>query len=241
MKRFKFRASSLGLIMSDAQSIDESLLPAELVEVAAKARKTDADKALLAPYKERSLSAGAKTHLEQIAKEFVYGYEQKVSSKYLEKGVMVEDASIELYNTVFFADLVKNTERRDNEWITGECDLACADKIVDIKSSWSIATFPATAATGADTGYEWQGRAYMWLWEKPAFEIAYCLVNTPDELVGYEDPDLHYVDHINPALRVTTVRYARDLALEERIKVKVDAANDYITKLIHQIAAEHGA
>lgn len=241
MKRFKFRASCLGLIMSDAQSIDVSLLPPDLVEIAEKARKTDADKALLAPYKEQSLSAGAKTYCEQIAKEFVYGFENKVSSKYLEKGLMVEDESIALYNSVNFTDLSKNTERRDNDWITGECDLVRADRIVDIKSSWSLQTFPVTADSGRDSTYEWQGRAYMWLWQKPRFDIAYCLVNTPDELIGHEDADLHYVDGINPALRVTTVPYVRDESLEARIRIKVDAANNYIQKLVRQIAAEHGA
>lgn len=241
MKRFKFRASCLGLIMSDAQSIDASLLPPDLVEIAEKARKTDADKALLAPYKEQSLSAGAKTYCEQIAKEFVYGFESKVSSKYLEKGLMVEDESIALYNSVNFTDLSKNTERRDNDWITGECDLVRADRIVDIKSAWSLQTFPVTADSGRDPTYEWQGRAYMWLWQKPRFDIAYCLVNTPDELIDYEDPDLHYVDGINPALRVTTVPYARDESLEARIRIKVDAANNYIQKLVRQIAVEHGA
>lgn len=239
MKSFKFRASSLGKIMAEAQSIDPDLLDEDTAVIARKVKKTDEDKAILAPLKDRSLSAGAKTYLDQLAKEFVYGYESTISGKYLEKGLMVEDESIELYNSVFFTSHVKNTERRHNEWIVGECDIAAPDKIIDIKSAWSLETFPVTAAQAKDTGYEWQGRAYMWLWDKPSFEVAWCLVDTPPDLIGYEDESLHYVSHINPAMRVTIVRYERDRALEEKIKLKVQAANAYIEAAVRQIAAEH--
>lgn len=239
MTPFKFRASSLGRIMTDAQSIDPALLDDELAVIARKVKKTDEEKALLAPLKERSLSAGAKTYLDGLAKEFVYGYEKVVSSKYLEKGQLVEGDSIELYNSVFFDTLAKNTERRENEWITGECDLVKPAKIIDIKSAWSLDTFPVTALQAHDPDYEWQGRAYMWLWERPEFEVAWCLVDTPPELIGYEDEALHYVSHLNPALRVTTARYQREAALEDRIKTKVQAANTYIQKAIRDIVEQH--
>ena len=145
MRPFKFRASSLGRIMTDAQAIDPALLTEDLAVISRKTKKSDEEKAMLAPLKEQSLSAGAKTYLDTLAKEFVYSYERTISSKYLEKGLMVENDSIELYNSVFFTSLEKNTERRDNEWITGECDIAAPRKIIDIKSAWSLDTFPATA------------------------------------------------------------------------------------------------
>lgn len=225
--------------MSDAQSIDPSLLPDDLIPLAAKLRKTDEEKAALEPYKVMSLSAGAKTHCEQVAKEFVYGYARTVSSKYMEKGIDVEQDSIDLYNSVCFTSLEKNTERREIEWLTGECDLVAPDKIIDIKSVWSLDTFPVTAQSGHDSLYEWQGRAYMLLWDKPAFEIAYCLVDTPAHLVGYEDPEIHEVSHIQPELRVTRVRYTRDMDLERRMQIKAEAANRLIQSIVKQIAAEH--
>ena len=206
----KFRASSLADIMTD---------PKEKHEI---------------------LSKGAKTHLEKIAKEFVYGFDEVITGKFMEKGLIVEPESIELYNSVFFTNYKKNTERRSSNWVTGECDIYTGDKIIDIKSSWSLATFPATAAAGMDKTYEWQGRAYMMLWDVDRFDIAYCMVNTPDELIKYEQEDLHYVDHINPALRVTIVSYERDLALEEKIKVKVDAARRYLSDIVREIEEQHG-
>lgn len=185
------------------------------------------------------LSTGAKTAIEKIAKQFVYGYDEIVTSKYMEKGMMVEDAAIALYNDVFFTDHRKNTERKTNDWITGECDIFTPGKIIDIKSSWSLQTFPATAAAGIDKAYEWQGRAYMWLWDVDEFEVAYCLVNTPEELIGYEQPEIHFVDHITPELRITRVRYTRDKSLEEKIQQRVEDANMYLKTVIQQIAEEH--
>ena len=205
----KFRASSLAEIMTDPKSKDEVL------------------------------SVGAKTRIEKLAKQFVYGYDESVSSKYMEKGIAVEDRSIELYNSVFFTDYQKNTERKTNDWITGECDIATPSKIIDIKSSWSLATFPATADAGKDKTYEWQLRAYMWLWDVDASEVAYCLVDTPPELVGYEDEHLHQVEHITPELRLTRIIYERDKALEDKIKAKCEAANEYLQVMIDRIAAEH--
>lgn len=191
--------------------------------------------------KSEVLSVGAKTAIEKIAKQIVYGYDEEVSSKAMEKGILVEEQSIALYNEVFFTAHQKNTVRKTNDWITGECDILTPSKIIDIKSSWSLATFPATSARGEDKGYEWQGRAYMWLWDVDQFEVAYCLVNTPDELIGYEQQDLHYVDHITPELRVTRVLYERDQKLEELIKQKVEDANLYLNTLVRQIAEEHSA
>jgi hypothetical protein len=185
------------------------------------------------------LSVGAKTYVTKLAKEFVYGYDERITSKYMDKGIRVEDASIDLYNAVKLTSYAKNTERRQNAWITGEADIVATHKIIDIKSSWCLTTFPVLAEQGEDKGYEWQLRAYMMLWDKPYAEIAYCLVSTPDDLIGWEAPSLHQVDHINRELRVTLVPYERDLVLEEKIKVKVDAARLYYEQIVREIANQH--
>jgi hypothetical protein len=189
--------------------------------------------------KSGGLSVGAKTHIQQLAKEFVYGYDKRITSKYMDKGIQVEDQSIELLNSVLFTDYKKNTERKENDWITGECDIFTGQMIYDIKSSWSLDTFPVLSSQGEDKTYEWQLRAYMWLWNVDKAAIAYCLVNTPEELVGYENPAIHMVDHINPELRVTFVKYERDKSLEEKIQSKVEAARLYYQEVIEQISKEH--
>ena len=208
-KPLLFRASSLGELMTDPKSKDEVL------------------------------SVGAKTAITKIAKETVYGFDERISSKYMTKGIEVEDQSIALLNSVLFTDYAKNTERKTNEWVTGECDIFTGSKIIDIKSSWSLSTFPVLAEQGEDKGYMWQLAAYMMLWDVDHAQIAYCLVSTPENLIGYEDPQLHNVDHITPELRVTLVNYERDKAKESKIKEKTEAARDYYKQVIQRIANEH--
>lgn len=190
-------------------------------------------------HKPEDLSVGAMTYCRQIAKEFVYGYRAEPSSKQMEKGTLCEGESIALYNEVFFTSLVKNPQRKENEWLTGECDIDTSKKIIDIKTSWSLATFPAIKSDAHDADYEWQGRAYMMLWDRPVFELAFCMVSTPDELIGWESESAHIVDHIDPALRVTTVEYSRDMEKEELIKIKVNSARAYIQQVIDEIARDH--
>lgn len=209
MTPFKFRASGISKIMTEPKTKGEAL------------------------------SVGAKTEIMSMAKQLVYGYTETFSSRETEKGTRVESDSLALYNSVFFTGHVKNTERKTNDWVTGECDVDTGSKIIDLKSSWSLKTFNATSEDCKDKAYEWQGRVYMWLWDREEFENAFCMVSTPPELIGYEAEDLHYVDEIPEVLRVTRVQYSRDRELEGRIKAKVEAANAYLEQAVKQIADDH--
>lgn len=246
------RCSSLGKIMADA-----TMPPVTKVRKSTRKPKDENDaKALEAEHKaidddfnarynkalienQKALSAGAKTYCKELAKQFVYQYSPDFSSKAMQKGIICEDLSIELYNDVFFTNYTKNTLRKENEWISGECDIDGSDRIIDIKSSWSLQTFPAFTDDAHDSGYEWQGRGYMMLWNKDIFELAYCLVTTPDELIGYESAGIHVVDHIPPELRVTSMIYDRDKSKENLIKIKVESARKYIEEQIEQITKDH--
>lgn len=213
MNDFRFRASSIAKIMGDGKGAD-------------------------------GLSVDAKTFLNGLAKEYVYSFHKVIQSKYFDKGIQCEDSAIELYNEVFFTNFAKNAERRNNDWITGEPDIVVPNtRIIDIKNAWSLDTFPATQAEVAEVakkaGYDFQGRAYMWLWDIEEFEVAYCLVSTPSDLCRFEQQDLHDVDHINPALRITRARIKRDRAIEEKMKAKVIAAREYLADAVATINLEH--
>lgn len=237
------RCHSLGSIMGAAKSIDPALMTDELVAIKKKAsaKRTDEEQAKLDAALDLTLSEGAKTYLKALAREEVYGFNEQVSSKYLDKGIICENDSIDLYNRVFFQSLVKNTERKENGIITGECDLVVpAKKGVDIKSSWSLATFPVLSEDCHDIGYEWQSRGYMALWGLPEWEIAYCMVDTPEDLIRYEQRELHEVSHIDPQMLVTTITYKRDMAIEEKMMAKAERALAYLADAIERIKQEHG-
>lgn len=184
------------------------------------------------------LSKGAKTYMTGLAKEVVFGYRDEISSKAIEKGIRCEQDSIDLYNSVFFESLTKNQERRSNDCITGEPDLIKDAYGIDIKTSWSLPTFPALPEDASD--YEWQARGYMCLFDKPRWDIAFCMIDTPDDLIGWEPIGIHKVGEIDPHLRVTVVTFLRDADKESRMLEKARAAQQYITDTIQRIKETHG-
>lgn len=243
----RFHPSSVGLLMTDAQSIDRSLVPADLLPICDKARKTDAEKELLAPYKEMSLSAGAKTYLRTLAKEFVYSYHKTVDTKYMDKGRALEDEAIEFVGHRHFKRYTKNTERRKNDYLTGECDIYVPGvKTIDTKVSWDLSTFPALSEDAHDPIYEWQGRAYMVLWDVPEHEVVHIMLDTPEDILPrWEREDeaamaLHRVSHIDPDLRITSVTYQRCPVLEAKLERKCGIAQAYLAQMVEKIRAQHG-
>ena len=210
----KFRCSSLGKLMTEPRSKSEGVL-----------------------------SVGAKTYIRELAAQEIFGVDFVVSSKAMEKGVEAEGDSIDLLNSVRGLSLVKNTERRSNEFITGECDLfdASAKRGHDIKTSWSIATFPITVADCEDKLYEWQMRGYMALWDAEEWEVNYCLVDTPERLIAFEPMDLHVVSHLPEWMRVTTWTIKRDIEKEAAIFEKVKAANEYMKLVLQEFDQTHAA
>ena len=187
------------------------------------------------------LSVGAKTYIRELAAQDIFGVEFEVSSKQMEKGIAVEADSIALLNSVRGLDLVKNTERRSNEWITGEADLfdSARRRGHDLKSSWSVATFPIALADCEDKLYAWQMRGYMMLWDAEEWEVNYALVDTPEKLIGFEPLPLHVVSHIPEHLRLTTWTIKRDRSLEPLIVEKVKAARDYYREVIRDFDKSH--
>ena len=190
---------------------------------------------------EGPLSVGAKTYIRELAQQEIFGVEFEFSSKETQKGIEVEDQSIALLNRVRGLSLQKNTERKTNGLITGECDLydAARKRGHDLKSSWSAKTFPGWTKDCEDKLYEWQMRGYMWLWDADEWEVNYALVDTPDRLIGYEPLQLHVVSHIPEHLRLTTWLIERDFAKERAIAEKVKAAREYYAEVIEEFDQIH--
>ena len=186
--------------------------------------------------KTENLSQGAKTYIRQVAKQDFFGYRVELDNKYINKGKDQEQDSIDLLNAVRFTNYHKNIFRLEDEYLTGECDILADDRVIDVKTSWNLETWPATPGEAHDNDYEWQGRAYLMLYEREIFELVFCLVTTKDEFLNqWEQIDLHRVDHIAPEKRITSVIYERDLEKEELIREKLIFANEYYSQYINQL------
>ena len=172
--------------------------------------------------KSSPLSETAKTFVMEKAKEDFYGIRPNISNKFTEKGLRNEDLGIEMVNQARFMDFRKNTERISTDWLTGECDINGDERIIDIKCSWSFDTFPAFQEEAEKavkkSGYDWQLRGYMMLYNKPMGEVIYCLTSTPADLLSsYDDVTLHDVEHIDIQSRMTSVKIERDEVKESEI------------------------
>jgi len=178
------------------------------------------------------VGATAKSYIKQIAKENFYGYRSEINNKYIQKGLMQEQESIDILNTVRFEAYEKNTVRMVNDLMTGECDIITNDSIIDIKTSWSLDTFPVMPEDGYDSLYEWQLRAYMMLYDRSKAELIYCMVTTSNELLNeWENLSLHRVDHIAPEKRITVLSFERnedkEIEMIDRLKWATDYYNEY--------------
>jgi hypothetical protein len=185
----------------------------------------------------KNMGQTAKGYIIQKAKQEFFEYQGELNSKYLNKGLAQEQDSIDLLNLVRLEDYKKNEERVENEWLSGCCDIITDTSIIDIKTSWSLDTFPATTYELKDTSeYEWQGRAYMWLYDMPKFELCYVMVTTAPEIMGeYENGALHYVDHIAPEKRITSITFERDKEIEIQMAERLILATEFYNEVLTQL------
>jgi hypothetical protein len=236
------RASGLHKIMGNAKSIDESLLTDELRVIQKKKVKTDEEKLLLEDLLNRTLSQGAKTYIKELVKFERYGFREYLDNKYIKKGLQCEDAAIDFLSELHDTFYIKHVGRVENEWLTGECDILTTDMGRDVKCSWSIGTFPMfeddAEQAVKDSGYDWQNRAYMMLYERNKWATDYVLMPTPEELLYFDKPEMMIdaVLDMPPHHRVKTVIFKRDLELESLIKIKCNLAQAYAKTLIEQLS-----
>ena len=185
----------------------------------------------------KGLSKTCKDEIRKIAKQDFFGYSSDIKTKPMIKGTDWEQDGIDLLNEVRFTKkYTKNTIRVTNDLMSGCCDILLDDVIIDIKSPWSLETFPATPSEGENSDYEWQGRAYMWLYDRPSFELVYTMYDTDDTLLtDWDNKSIHKVKHIPAHHRVTVLRYERDTAIEEQIKERLIACSEYYAQYVNEL------
>ena len=209
----KIRCSALGKIMTNARS------------------------------KSEVLSKTCKSYLQELAIEEMYGIKKEFSSRYTDKGIEVERESIDLVqDNCDFGFMYKNEEHYENDFLTGTPDVNTDNILLDVKSSYDATTFPWFEEEIPNKDYYFQLQGYLALTKKRKAILAYCLVNTPFQIVEDEVRRAHWkehlideseelradvearhnFDHIPPEKRIKTfeVRYDKEVvkAIYERIK-----------------------
>lgn len=198
MSEILFRPSSLGKICTSMQGItarqlsriaeletkqlDKPLTLIQSGELADLVHKRD----------NKELSTTTKRELIRMYRLIKYKRYNTNTNKYVEKGIKCEEDSITLYSLYKGKMYKKNKERFTNELFSGEPDIIDNDCTIDIKSSWSIDTFPTPLIDSVDRDYVLQGYAYNMLLGKRKHIVAYCLVNAPLNMLIREKEILYY-------------------------------------------------
>ena len=147
--------------------------------------------------KSEVLSKTCKSYLQELAIEEVFGIRKEFSSKYTDKGNEVERESIDLAQDVLDVGFMyKNEEHFNNDYLTGTPDVNTDTCLLDVKSSYDASTFPFFAEDIPNKDYMYQLQGYMALTGKRKSILAYCLVNTPSEIVEDEIRRAHWKHHL---------------------------------------------
>jgi hypothetical protein len=261
MQVFKIRASACGQIMTEAKgSVTEKQL-ATINELLAKQKLTEKQQETLNDLIFRrdnpELSETAKSYCKSWLKgqpEY-YNRKKEFSSKYTQKGLVVEDNSLD-----FIADMLdlgmlyKNEEFFEDEFMIGTPDVVLPDFIFDAKNSWDQNTFPAFENDIPTEGYEWQLQVYMALTGRKHAKLIYVLSDTPLNLIekeayfwcknnGYDELEQHIYEEfvarmtypdVKPEHKIKIFNIDRDDRKIEAIRNRVIECRKYIATLSYQ-------
>jgi hypothetical protein len=189
------------------------------------------------------LSKTAQSYVETWMKEQIYKRRKVVTSKYMEKGNMVENESISFAGRVLNADISKNDRKYENDFLTGTPDVITEDYVIDVKNSWDCFTFPLFYENVPNKDYFYQAQGYMALTGLSHYKLIYTLVDTPDSLIEREfkyaselDFDSFAKDYryneIDEACRIRIFEIERDDSVIDAINTRVIECREYIKNLI---------
>jgi hypothetical protein len=199
---FKIRASASGKIMTNARS------------------------------KSELLSETTKTYVKEWLIEKIYGIRKEIKSKYLTKGLKLEDTAID--KAIEWLDLpftLKNEKLFEDDFFCGTPDLIVDNVVYDIKCSWDAFTFPLFETEIPNKDYFYQLQVYMHLTGCRKAVLTYVLLNTPEELT-YEDK--HNYDNMDKKYRIKTfeIDYSEEVIAD--LQQRVTNIREYLKTINHE-------
>lgn len=264
MQNFKIRASACSQIMTGTIGLTQSQKKelAELVDRDSDPNQKPLTANMIAKMEKLEelsnsfeLPEGVKTFCENWVKEQIYRRKKQFSNKYTEKGLIVEDNSLDFVaEHLKLGMLIKNEDSFEDENMTGTPDAVANDFIIDVKNSWDCFTFPLFEDK-INASYFWQGQVYMHLTGRKKFKLVYTLMNTPVNLIerearnysfknGYGEPDQEMYDKFEAQMtyddipnkhRIKVYEFDYDEGCIRAIESRVKHCRIYINKLINNL------
>lgn len=184
-----------------------------------------------------NLSETAKTYIRELWIERNYHRRKDFTNKYVEKGLLNEEVSIDFASLLHNELYEKNINLFANDYITGTPDILSGEYVIDVKSSYDIFTFMKTELTDL---YYYQLLAYMELTGLRKAKLIYCLTDAPEATIQRELKQAQWQLQAS-ALPELEEKLRRelcypDIPLEQKVKVfEVEYNADDIVRLYGKI------
>jgi len=196
----------------------------------------------------KGLGKTGESYLQQWVKEQLYGRKKIMTNKYVEKGLIMEDESLDyVADNLGYGILVKNEKFFSNEYFTGTPDVILKDHIIDVKNSYDCFTFPLFENDIPNKDYIYQAQIYMDLVGLDSYKLIYTLMDTPEHQIEkdfkwnntkqleYKEFKKDYIyNSLKPELRIKVFDIKRDEKIINTIKQRVIESREYINKLINK-------
>jgi hypothetical protein len=199
-----------------------------------KARPSSLGKLMSKSKKPGELSQTCITYL----KEWYAGDKEELQSKYLTKGILLEDEAIKFASKVLYGGIeaYKNEDIYSNEWLVGTPDVILENSIIDTKCAWNRKTL-LDSALELNTEYQWQLIGYMFLCNKDFATLFYYLGDTP--AAANFGTKVSY-SHLEDFERWVSYEFKRDLDKEQEIIDKVEQCREWLKNYDAEIQARLG-
>lgn len=233
----KIRCHALGKIMTDSRDAitEKQLATIDELIVKQRTKPLTANQAeelerLIKKRDNPKLSTTCTDYLVELYLFLRYGRRKLIESKYLEKGLHVEEDSATVYSLVKSRPFFKNSERFEDQDFIGLPDNVEPDRVRDFKSSWDLITFTSAVVEPINALYEWQLRGYMQITGRKVADLCYVLVDTPAPLVQDEKKRLAWKmglidsdadpDYVKACAEIDRNSTFADIPLAERVHEK---------------------
>jgi len=193
------------------------------------------------------------TYCQNWLKEQIYNRKKEFTNKYVQKGLIMEDNSLDFVaDQLGFGMLLKNETYFENDYITGTPDIVLKDLIIDVKNSWDVFTFPLfESEISLNHDYYFQAQCYMDICNIDKYKLIYVISDTPRHLIiaeakrymwqsGIEELDnelfedfhkkMTYSD-VSANLKIKVFEIGRDKDIIDKIYSRVQECRDYIDGL----------
>ena len=201
----------------------------------------------------KGLGKTGESYCQQWLKQTLYNRKKEFSNKYTQKGIEIEDNSIDFISEhLEYGMLIKNEAHFENDFMTGTPDVILNDRLIDVKNSWDCFTFPLFDKEIPNKDYYWQAQCYMALTGRHFYELIYVLSDTPLHLIekeaffwcknnGYDELDIDIYDKfvdkmtypdIENSMKIKLFEIKRNNEDIEKINERVFQCREYIKTLI---------